>query len=325
MKYKVPASILGLAALTIPVRSIAAEGDSLYGKPDSLNETVGIYKEESLTRLYIGFSSLSDIDKSISEHVVKMYTDESYANDFMYNKSEIYSSLGVNINDVENDPNLKLLEIVSLQSFRRATLERDYLTIVQIMIDFGLLQKDDFSTITNKYAELLEYNKDYYKKELSDQLVSPTSFVANSEYVIRPRCTTCVSFVAVAVNAVAATNVALAVIAVVYAGIHIWGPVEPADPNLIGIADKFGSIALMDKEIYKNKAIAKNVATIAGFDGIDDYIYRDLAKAEVSAFYVAAYTVGLIPNKDLLDEIINMAILEINKKTFRPSPTSSMD
>lgn len=43
MKHKVPASTLGLSALTIPSRSIHAEGNSLYGKQNSLNETVEVY------------------------------------------------------------------------------------------------------------------------------------------------------------------------------------------------------------------------------------------------------------------------------------------
>lgn len=308
MKKNIPIVLSSLTSLSIPVQAVSDNVEGLYGVPDSLHNEVIVTNESNMTRFYLDMESLSELDKKISSHIEKMYSDEDYASEFVNDKSVIYADLGINQASVDNDFNVRLLEIISIPEFRIATKEKDYDSLVQILVDYGLLNRDDFSKTSAKYLNVMSENKDKYVSAFEEYRLND---LLEESKVITPQCVTCISFAGVAVNVAAATNVIAAVVAAVYAAVYAWGGcMSPGDPNID--EDKpFGKIALTDNDINERKNLAKSASKVAGFDGIFDYIYHDLAMTEIKAFYTAAYTLGLIDTEEQLNAIVKGAESEI--------------
>lgn len=305
---KLPLAILGTAALSIPVKAIAHDSDGLYGTPDSLSEQPPKIEESSLIRLPVN----TEKNLAISNHIQRMYSDPEYAQDYIYNKEEILKEMGISLSEIDTNPSVKFLEVVSDPRFREASSTRDYDNFVQLLVDYNLVNADDFSKLVPQYQFYIEQNKSEYEKLFLTNNLSSVRLGKEGDYT--QACVTCISFAAVAVNAVAATNVAVAVILVVYAGTYVWGYQDPYSlPNNPDVRDsEFGKVALSNTTIANNKGVAFSVAQASGVPNLSNYIYKDIAKSELRAFYTAAYNLGLIDNEDNLDYIIQSAINELD-------------
>ncbi|MCG7562768.1 MULTISPECIES: hypothetical protein [Pseudoalteromonas] len=298
------------ASLIIPVQAISNEGNTLYGVPDSLKESVELNESSNTLRIKVKDSQFSDIESQIDALILRLYEDPDFASDFSLNKSDIYRKMGINEKQVESDPNIKLLELISLPEFRSATQRQDFEQLLYIMIDNGLIGKDDFSSLENKYTSFLQENKSTYEELFNKNGLSNLSQMPGN---LDPQaCVTCISFAAVAVNVAAATNVVAAVVAVVYAAVYVWGSPCDGAPESLEDNNRFGSVALTDKNIANNTSTALNAAHLAGMNGFEKYIYRDLAKLEIKAFYNAAFNIGLIENEETLALIIEGALREVD-------------
>ncbi|OHU90194.1 MULTISPECIES: hypothetical protein [Pseudoalteromonas] len=275
-------------------------------------------------RIKIKDTQFSETEGKINTLIKRLYEDADFSSYFSANKSDIYKELGINEEQIQLDPNIKVLELIALPEFRNATHRQDFEQLIYIMMDSGLLGKDDFSSLEKKYANFLNDNKSSYKEIFDNNGLANFSKVPNS---IEPQaCVTCISFAAVAVNIAVATNVVAAVVAAVYAAVSVWGGGGGYQPHseTIGDNNKFGSVALTDRNIATNKNAAMSAAYLAGFNGFENYIYRDLAKTEIKAFYHAAYNVGLIENEETLSLIIESAIAEIDSSIERSTYKSNI-
>ncbi|NOU53144.1 hypothetical protein HG263_21830 [Pseudoalteromonas sp. JBTF-M23] len=306
---KTPLALAG-ASLIIPIQAISKEGNTLYGTSDSLKESVELNEVKNTLRIKIKDTKFSDIENKINTLIKRLYEDSDFSSYFSANKSEVYEELGINEKQIQSDPNIKVLELITLPEFKSATQRQDFEQLIFIMIDNGLIGKDDFSSLEKKYANFLSDNKSKYKEIFNENGLTNLSEVPNN---IDPQiCVTCISFAAVAVNVAAATNVVAAVVAAVYAAVYLWGCDSNPYSEGVDVSKIFGSVALTDKNIATNKDAAMNAALLGGFNGFENYIYRDLAKIEIKAFYNAAYNIGLIENEDTLSLIIDSAIAEID-------------
>lgn len=287
-----------------------------------------------------------------------MYSDANYAEQFQYIKDDIYKSLGVDADEIQSDPNIQLLELISDPEFRRVTEERDYEQLIQILVDKKLLNSDDINNISTKYESHISNNMERYQDVFSGKdglnKIDPN-------FSVEPQCVTCISFAGVAVNIAAATNVIAAVVVAVYTAAWVWGGGGGGDigadggggfvgadvgaggfvstggaciphkgqgcpvPDELPITKEkpFGAVALTDQKIADTKKVVSNAAFIAGFPDISDHIYRDLAKTEIEAFYLAAFNLGLIDSEERKDAIIRQAKLEIEHTTLLPEEVSN--
>lgn len=271
-------------------------------------------KKNSLVRLPIN----TEKNLAISNHIQRMYLDSEYAHDYIYNKEAVLKGMGISLSEVDTNPSIKFLEVISDPRFRAASIARDYDNIIQLLVDYNLVNADDFSKLVPQYQFYIEQNKEEYEKLfLANDLSSVT--LGKDDYYTQA-CVTCVSFAAVAVNAVAATNVAVAAILAVYAGIYLWGP-NPQPNSLPNYLDsqegEFGKIALSNEKIANNKWIAYSLAQASGVPNLNNYIYKDIAITELRAFFTAAYNLGLINNEDNLNYIIQSAINELDNINFK--------
>ncbi|MGL5469001.1 MAG: hypothetical protein ACRDCT_12590 [Shewanella sp.] len=101
---------------------------------------------------------------AISNHIQRMYLDSEYAHDYIYNKEAILKGMGISLSEVDTNPSIKFLEVISDPRFRAASIARDYDNIIQLLVDYNLVNADDFSKLVPQYQFYIEQNKEEYEK-----------------------------------------------------------------------------------------------------------------------------------------------------------------
>lgn len=93
---KLPLAILGRAALSIPVKAITYDSDSLYGRQIVCLNNLQKLKKQPYKATYRYRKNLA-----ISNHIQRMYSDSEYAKDYIYNKEAILKGMGISLSEVK--------------------------------------------------------------------------------------------------------------------------------------------------------------------------------------------------------------------------------
>ncbi|RZM80323.1 hypothetical protein C3B51_12230 [Pseudoalteromonas rubra] len=308
---------------TVAVTGVQADEGRLYGEPTSLKTTAEAKQVYQQNKLRLGFSPEQKNEVAqISELGNKILLDEASRQAFLTDEEHFFSSKGLDYASIKNLDSVRALRLFAQDNFRMAMVNRDYRNVLIELQAHGFLGADDLTRLKDNFkvvfsqdhsirealikdVRILQDNKLSLNDSLS--LLSSTSEITPSYFC------TAFSFCLAVANAAAVSNAFAVAVAVAWCGVKAWGCQLPGPGVEEGLY--VGKLALSDDNIRDNKEFAYRLANNIGSEQLMKEVSLDIVKAEIFAYYDAAYEVGLIATEEDRDLLVR-GIFEHIKQTY---------